>query len=196
MAWTPITEEQVRQGLALVERIREARAAPGEDPAWLPADALLEQGGDPVFARAVVTWIRTASAAGYGWPNWLPCQPDFHKSALLERLRSGLDPLDEPPPLGLSCPWYALIEDPGPHYVMDAWKDDRVVGAGHWVALQNVYEVVEERGERDFVVRDAGHDTTYRFRLWHDPEWRHPSGRLAPGGWFLRNLAFEEAGQA
>lgn len=144
------------------------------------------------MARHVVTWIRTARAAGYGGPDWLPNDVDCHKSALLERLRSGKDPLPEPPPLGMACPWYALIEDAGPHYVFDVWRGDassQFVPRDTLVALQSLYKIETEKSETDFIVRDARHETSYRFRLWYNPEWIHPSNRLGRGGWFMQNVA-------
>jgi len=44
-----------------------------------------------------------------------------HKSALLERMLSGLDPLPNPPPLSFSYPWYTLIED-GIDYPLEVFK--------------------------------------------------------------------------
>lgn len=142
-------------------------------------------------ARLVVTWIRTARGSSVGYPaDWLPSESDFTKSALFERLRSGKEPLPEPPPLGMSCPWYAVVEDPGPHYVFDVHiPDDRHLGPDPIVVLQNVYRIVERCGPQSFVVKDA-RDTSYRFALWYDAEWRHPGGRIV-GGWFMRNVEFE-----
>lgn len=40
------------------------------------------------------------------------------KSALFARLLSGKPALPEPPPTSFSYPWYAVIEEPGPHHVM------------------------------------------------------------------------------
>lgn len=194
MSWTPVSGREAEYGLALVERIRDARRAPGVEPDWLPPDSLVEADGeDASTGLRVLAWIRTAVAAGYGYgmPGWLPCAPDFAKSALFERLRSGKEPLAEPPPLGMSCPWYALIEDPGPHYVMDAWFDpnspDRVV------VLNNPYRIVERLGPEDVIVRDAGHDTSYRFRLRRDPAYvpRRRTDR-ENDGWFLSNLALSD----
>jgi hypothetical protein len=66
----------------------------------------------------MLLWIRTArkwgNAAIYG-PTWLPTLIHIRKSALFERLMSGKKPLEYPPPLGYACPWYAVVEDPGPH---------------------------------------------------------------------------------
>lgn len=143
------------------------------------------------MARHMVTWITTARAAGYGGPDWLPSDADIYKSALLERLRSGKAPLPEPPPLGLACPWYALVEDVGPHYVLDVARDG--FNPDTISALQYPYKVVEERGERDFIVRDGLRDTAYRFRLWFDADWIHPSHKLGKGGWFLQNVALAAA---
>lgn len=135
------------------------------------------------IARNVVRWIETARSAGYPI-DWLPSDADVSKSALLERLRSGKEPLGEPPPLGLSCPWYAVVEDPGPHYVFEVYEDKDTVAV-----LQNLYKIVRRFSEHKFIIRDGRRDTSYRFSLWYDADWRHPSGRIV-GGWFMQNAAF------
>lgn len=140
------------------------------------------------IAKGVVLWIETARAAGYGGPNWLPSDADIYKSALFERIRSGKRPLDEPPPRGLSCPWYALIEDRGPHYVSDAWRGDGgMIKPDTFVVFQHPYQIVEERSEHEFVVRDGYRATSYRFLLWFSPKWTGPNGMVKreSGGWFI-----------
>jgi hypothetical protein len=146
------------------------------------------------MARNVVTYIRTAKAIGYGGPDWLPSDADLSKSALLERLRSGKEPLAEPPPLGMSCPWYAVVEDKGPHYVFDVWRGGMgFTGTDQIVALQHIYKIVVELGQKSFIVRDdRTPETSYRFRLWYDPEWTHPSHQRGVGAWFMQNVAFEK----
>ena len=144
------------------------------------------------FGRHVVRWIEVARTK-YG-ADWLPSDADMSKSALLERLRSGLEPLPEPPPVGMACPWYAVVEDAGPHYVFDVWfgnENDQFFKADDAVILQHGYKIVERRGDKDFIIKDRS-DTSYRFRLWHDAEWKHPSGRIV-GGWFMQNTAFSAA---
>jgi hypothetical protein len=118
---------------------------------------------------------------------------DFDKSALLERIRSGLQPMDEPPPVGYSCPWYALVEDAGPHYVFDVHMRAQFVGENEIVVAQNLFTIYERLGEKEFVVGDK-RGTSYRFRLWFDPEWEHPTGyRKGEGGWLMQNVALASA---
>lgn len=153
------------------------------------------------LARGVVLWIETARAAGYGGSNWLPSDADIYKSALFERIRSGKRPLDEPPPRGFSCPWYALVEDRGPHYVGDDVWNGPMAGIHlekTMFVFQHPYAIVEERGEHDMVVRDATRDTSYRFLLWFDPTWVAPCNmaQRAPGGWFIQNLALTQGVQS
>lgn len=143
------------------------------------------------MARIVVTWIRTARGSSFGYPeDWLPSDADFGKSALLERLRSGKEPLEQPPPRGFSCPWYAIVEDPGPHYVGDDVWPGEMAGIHlekTMVVFQHPYAIVEE-APTHFIVKDATRDTSYRFKLWKDENWRHPSGKQV-GGWFMQNVA-------
>lgn len=161
-------------------------------------------GDEFACAQAVVTWISTARAAGYGGPDWLPTEADIHKSALFERLRSGKDPLPFPPPIGLACPWYAVVEDPNPHHVgalngmMGPWfgGDARwgdLIPDGYVSVLQNTYKIVSRAGEEDYIVRDCHCGLTpYRWRLWLDREWRHPT-RPGNGGWFLQRVSDGES---
>jgi hypothetical protein len=160
MTWTPITPEEVRTG------------------------------------RQVALWIKTARAGYTSFGReWYPTGADFHKSALLERIRSGKAPLKEPPPLGMSCPWYALVEDQGPHYVFDVHLHNEIIHPDnmrdHIFVLQSPYTIIEKRSDTEFIVRDGYHkDTSYRFRLWYDPEWTHPNTHYGKGGWFMQNMEF------
>lgn len=163
MTWTPITREQVE------------------------------------FGQQVVLWIKTARGTGsfgYG-TDWLPSIADFTKSALFERIRSGKKPLDNPPPRGMACPWYAVVEDAGPHYLFEVHTKCAAVlskpdDGEPIIALQNAYVITSKRGESDFIVRDGHHrkDTGYRFRMWLDADWTHPSGHYPKGGWFMQNMDF------
>lgn len=47
----------------------------------------------------------------------IPSDIDIIKSVLFERIRNGKEPLDFPPPIKFSYPWYDAIEDSGPHIV-------------------------------------------------------------------------------
>lgn len=118
-------------------------------------------------------------------------------------------------PLGYSCPWYALIEDRGPHFVGSpafgdgtgyaVWFDsDRPNCKPEWmdgvVICQHSYRIVEERiPKREWVVKDARYETPYRFKFWLDPDVdlvaaKH-IGTIKPdyrpkGGWFIQNMDF------
>jgi hypothetical protein len=168
---------------------------------------------DILTVQRIVLWIKTARAAGYGGPEWLPSPSDVSKSALYERIRSGKLPLEYPPPRALSCPWYAVVEDPGPHYVgsgnyapvfskepffgaqipfQDVKIDDLVLIFQNEWRVESLHgvdgSVVEE--DADYVtVKDAHHcETPYRFHLWYDPKWVVPHAPdQKPGGWFIKN---------
>lgn len=144
-------------------------------------------------------WIRTVreTAAKYSLTyygsDWLPSDADFDKSALLERIRSGLKPMDEPPPVGYSCPWYALVEDKGPHYIFDVSETANFLEENQILAAQNRFTIYERRGDKDYIVGDV-RGTSYRFRLYYDAEWRHPTGfRPDQGGWLMQNVDFIDA---
>ncbi len=142
------------------------------------------------FGQQVITWIRTARAAGYVHDNWLPSAADFQKSALLERLRSGKDPLPEPPPTTYSCPHYALVEDPGPHVVGYAHEDvsikeDKLFACQHRFIITEFIDTELEF----YQVRDGGHETSYRFIVWWDEDYRAPAWQKS-GAWLMQNKEF------
>lgn len=71
----------------------------------------------------IVTWLAIkAQNAQPGW-NHAPSHADFSKSRLFWRLRTGQRPLPEPPPTAFSCPWYEVVEIPGPHDCFEVWFD-------------------------------------------------------------------------
>lgn len=152
--------------------------------------------------RQVLLWIKTVRETGAKYGNayygsdWLPSEADFEKSALLERIRSGKLPMDEPPPVGYSCPWYALVEDKGPHYIFDVTFEANWLSENECSVAQNRFTIYHTLGKKEFIVGDAK-GTSYRFRLWYDEEYQHPAYRSNPpreapkGGWFMRNMDFE-----
>ena len=162
---------------------------------WKPVTA-----EERVLFQQVMLWIKTARAAGekYGLTtytkDWLPTDPDFDKSALLERIRSGLPPMDEPPPVAYSCPWYALVEDAGPHYIFDVSTDSGFLKEDEILAAQNRFKIYERIGDKGYLVGDI-RGTSYRFRLWYDPDWQPRSIAQNPrkGGWFMQNVVFQAA---
>lgn len=150
--------------------------------------------------RQIMLWISTVRETGkkyglvYYGSDWLPSDADFSKSALFERIRSGLRPMDEPPPVGYSCPWYALVEDKGPHYIFDVTEDADFIEENQVLAAQNRFTIHERRGDKDYIVGDI-RGTSYRFRLWYDAEWQPRSLAQEPrkGGWFMQNVEFIDA---
>lgn len=133
----------------------------------------------------MVRWIETARANKFANSSWLPEEPDVVKSALLERLYNGLDPLVEPPPLASSFPWYALVEDRGPHSISDVSRD--TVRPDVIWALEYPYQVIQELGTNEFLVRDGRKRTPYRFRLWLD---KTSTSRARNGNWLIQNIVF------
>ncbi len=67
---------------------------------------------DITLLEAHALWVKTAIAAGSYPVGWMPHHPDWIKSRLFWRIRSGKQPLEYPPPTCYSCPWYELIEMP------------------------------------------------------------------------------------
>lgn len=152
------------------------------------------------------TWIEIARKS-FNNPTWLPTDSDIYKSALLERLRNGLEPLAFPPPLGYSCPWYALIDDKQPHLIGDGSNIDHPnklprdrqswneVCFDPWITgtvyiFQSTYDIVEQSSLEDYILKDHVHDTAYRFRLYFDKDFRLNKAGLAynHGAWFIQFL--------
>ena len=136
------------------------------------------------FRLWVETVRGTTSPRGGGYPeNWFPGQVDCAKSRLFWRIRTGKAPLPYPPPTCYSCPWYELIEEPGPHttqplkIVDDRFRrphfDPAVVSIETLVKSAYVaqcrYEVAEVNtleGEANAAIISYG---PYRFRAWNAP---------------------------
>lgn len=202
MTWKTITPQLAKACSAILDAWRKH---PDYLSAVVPPGSSL--GNSNQIASMLRTWVETVRAANpnspfYG-PAWLPSETDIYKSALFERIRSGLDPLEEPPPIGLACPWYAVVEDPGPHFVYDVkeagafgqWFEDLPIKPDVDIFVLNTgYRVTEKIGPKDLIIRDGRRDTSYRFHLWYDPEFTWP-GRMASrqGGWLMRNMEFENA---
>jgi hypothetical protein len=204
MTWNGIKSSPLSVVMAAIEAISTEARSLGK-PDWLPESAAFFK-SPPLNApknrrllEGLLLWIRTARAAGYRrgrGPDhpWLPSDIDVVKSALFERIGSGKAPLPEPPPVSFACPWYALVEEPGPHFLGHHMTVERVEGQDQdeFVSFGYMsFRLIERRSDTEFVVCDRYHDTSYRFRLRFVIDWLHPT-TSKPGGWFLQNLAFDE----
>lgn len=156
--------------------------------------------------------------------GWLPTSADIIKSALFERLRSGRQPLNFPPPTGLSCPWYAVLEDRGPHFVGDGGgfgPNFYYVKANDWECLdshekatnvsilQSIYKILEKNENYMVVQPENQPNSPYRFKLWYESEHENTGinkpletssgialiGGKPTGGWFMQNLSFSETNE-
>jgi hypothetical protein len=171
-----------------------------EDGQDLPASALpsLDQlDGFATFRNAALTdeerwlagrmllWLRIRKENWGLEANLLPTRPDIVKSALFERLRSGREPLPHAPPRGLDCPWYAVVEDAGPHRA-DGWGIEFGPGVmaheGQVYILRNHYDLLETLGPQRYRIAPAGEQHHYFFWLWHEtnPQWQPGLRRIVP----------------
>ena len=115
--------------------------------------------------EAYTTWVETVRKET-NTPNWLPHYPDWVKSRLFWRIRSGKEPLEYPPPTCFSCPWYELIEIPEAHVSFDPVRtyDD---GKNVAYVAQCRYEVIQKAsmdGEENAATLGYG---PYRFKAWN-----------------------------
>lgn len=109
----------------------------------------------------VSKWMETAQKWNESYSyrvSWIPSEADYAKSRLFWRIRSGKDPLLEPPPTSFSCPWYELVELLEPH---DCW--DVHFPEGQVVVNQCAYNLVRTDGEKRLVGFHS-----YRFWLWQE----------------------------
>ena len=74
------------------------------------------------------------------------------KSALLQRLLEGKEPLPEPPPKSMSYPWYSLVED-GHGYPYEVWEaSSDLFGAPAVVIDQHGWKLLEKLDTHDWIV--------------------------------------------
>ncbi len=155
------------------------------------------------FCQYFIKWLEVRRD---WYTGAVPSDIDCYKSALLERLRNGLEPLDFPPPKGYSCPWYALVEDRGPHLAIYSTdisfafkKFPHFPNVDIWI-LQSPYKRVKKLTnvkrpyDTEYIIQDLGHgdDSPYRFRLWYDPDYKYGSIAVEPqkGAWLIQNEEF------
>ena len=183
MAWRSLTPDEIKKSEAFVASLFGNTAL-----AFEPNHEDLE-----LFAK-IMRWLQIRHQWNPAGP-WLPSVADIYKSALLERMMSGYEPLSYPPPVGYSCPWYAAVEDAGPHflgpdtdiehpnkiknwrssnadmavYFKFQWGEPSKSGERLLLVMQHFYYVVEEIDSEHYIIRDASYETPYRFRLYYDP---------------------------
>ena len=143
---------------------------------------------DLFICQSLITWVQTVRASGglgYG-PDWLPNRVDIAKSRLFWRIRSGKEPLPEPPPRAFSCPWYELVEEPErPHWVSELWTDGEICSIA-----QCRYDVEKWSDDRQPEIVKFG---SYRFKVWEGDSYDSPSlGKMAPHGWWIQRLVGDE----
>ena len=80
------------------------------------------------------------------------------KSRLFWRIRSGKKPLALPPPTAYSCPWYELLEVPGPH---DVWEEIRI----HDINGKRVASVAQCLYDVEHIDEDAKFKTVYHLKF-------------------------------
>lgn len=112
-------------------------------------------------------WVSTVrNAKGYD-TKWLPSEIDCLKSRLFWRIRSGKDPLKDAPPTCFSCPWYEVIEIPGPHSTIDPIRIFDDEGKKYVSVAQCRYELIESAsmdGQDNAATIGFG---PYRFKAWN-----------------------------
>jgi hypothetical protein len=155
--------------------------------------------GDPVLMRRDISlleahseWVQLLWKHDKHSAGRLPHYPDWLKSRLFWRIRSGKEPLPFPPPTAYSCPWYEVIEVPEAH---------------------DCYELIQEREGRvrvaqcSYTVVSKGDDGKwelsygpYLFDAWNGPVTHKQMGNNGPEtvtrecGWIqYRGIAAPEA---
>ena len=91
--------------------------------------------------NALLRWLEIRAKHGIPFPGSLwSLNIDASKSALLDRLLEGKEPLPEPPPLSFSYPWYTLIEEGAgiSHTVFELTAEWLVVNQYRWKILEKL----------------------------------------------------------
>lgn len=125
------------------------------------------------LVKAMALWIETARAAKPPWyysEGWYPRDPDFEKSRLFWRIRTGRMPLPDPPPCAFSCPWYEVVEEDQPHRCTEVslnstWEDHHHKRA--WLAVrvnQETYKLVKKISDTEALVQFGRH----KYRVWQE----------------------------
>lgn len=122
--------------------------------------------------KTLMFWLKVREVQTGRFPS---CTDDLllqmHKSALLQRMMEGKQPLPEPPPLSFSYPWYSLLEE-GVGYPQEVFKTEGfetdlfgeviIINQFSWNLMEEVAPdnwVVNYNfgADREFVSRDKWH---------------------------------------
>lgn len=162
--------------------------------------------------EAMSLWIKTARTWNPQYRDrWYPHGADFKKSRLFWRIRSGRQPLPEPPPCAFSCPWYEVVEEDQPHWCSDVspssmWEDAQYSPRlGPTVQInQCSYQLLHKVTETEAIVQYG----SYRYWLWKGEKDRtgtltleRPEGGTAEmtisvKRWFLQRVVEAPQGSA
>jgi hypothetical protein len=129
---------------------------------------------DSVDIKHFLNWleIRERHGQDVGCANQLRADADH--SALLGRLRRGLEPLPEPPPLAMSYPWYSLIEE-GRDEAFEVYlfeHENSILPKGSLVIEQTAWKVLETLGPEVWVATYFVPDVDAIEKLRKTPEWK------------------------
>lgn len=103
-----------------------------------------------------IKWLSICEKHGKQMPQDVTgLKINAYKSSLLERMLSGQEPFDIPPPISFSYPWYTLIDD-GYAYPLEVTKPTGIfVKAFKTPVLlinQSIWRIVEELSEDSWKV--------------------------------------------
>lgn len=123
------------------------------------------------LVKYVIKWIETVRKSKDYSDDWLPNEIDAMKSRLFWRIRTGKDPLPEPPPRAYSCPWYEVIEQDRPHWANDLHDLKSFREAFHLKQepdklsiCQCLYDIVEFDEKQRGIVKFGN----YEFDIWKE----------------------------
>ena len=103
-----------------------------------------------------IKWLTIREIHGKTMPSDITSlQLDAYKSSLLERMLSGQEPLEVPPPVSFSYPWYSLIED-GYANPLEVTKPTGSIADAFKTPIllinQSIWRIVREIGEDEWEV--------------------------------------------
>jgi hypothetical protein len=110
------------------------------------------------LVRLVRRWIEL------GYPEKGPTPADADHSALLRRLFSGREALEQAPPRSFSCPWYELLEEGESQGRVEVWFNDTLVDGEDGVIINQAPWLLLEGDEREALVQWPGSGLVCRLR--------------------------------
>jgi len=154
--------------------------------------------------QCLLRWLEVREAEGHPFPDSVrKLKEDIDHSALLGRLLSGQEPLDDPPPKTMAYPWYEIIEK-GKGEPSQVWEaqSDLVSALGFKAIIIDGYpwRILEKVSEEEYLVTYGKNGSVWVARVVgvrEDIQERLRDGKVEPGLAHLsKRWALEKIGES